>query len=145
MFYTKNEYENLFENFNDRNGVLIKLLNKSEKNVKVGGYVARMEYISSDDVAKVIINVTNINQYIKNEDDLYKFTNNDFKYFIIKHMFNFDSKKSHKLINIDDKDTLVKYIKDKHINNDVSNEYILNNILKIKNYYKNKRIDLFLL
>ena len=62
MFYTNEEYKSVFQNFFNKNGMMVKLLWKnSETKSEVIGYVTRMEYESSDDTAQVLIDFSLIN------------------------------------------------------------------------------------
>ena len=89
MFYTNEEYKNVFQKFFNKNGMMVKLLWKNtETKSEVIGYVTRMEYESSDDTAQVLIDISLIKNYIKNKYDDKKFSIRDYKYFSLKHLFN---------------------------------------------------------
>lgn len=148
MFYTNEEYKSVFQNFFNKKGMIIKLLwKKSETKSEVIGYVTRMEYGSSNDIAQVLIDISLIKNYIKNKYDNKKFSIRDYKYFSLKHLFN-ELEKADKFpapVDINDKHSIISYIEMHDVKNIQIKRYILNNILNIKNYYKNKRIELFLI
>ena len=48
-------------------------------------------------------------------------------------------------VDINDINSIISYIEMHDLKNIQIKRYILNNILNIKNYYKNKRIELFLI
>ena len=148
MFYTNEEYKSVFQKFFNKNGMMVKLLWKNtETKSEVIGYVTRMEYESSDDTAQVLIDISLIKNYIKNKYDDKKFSIRDYKYFSLKHLFN-ELKKEDNFpapVNINDINSIISYIEMHDLKNIQIKRYILNNILNIKNYYKNKRIELFLI
>lgn len=148
MLYTKDEYKKVFNDFFDRNGIIIKLLDVNSTSDKILGYITRMEVENNEMTAYVIINISTIKKYIKHEDDDKKFSYKNFKYFSIKHLFNKLNKikKLNKIpIDINDHHSIKSYIDNFEINNEDIIKYMLNIIENTKKYYKNKEIKLFLI
>lgn len=144
MFYTREEYRNLFNIFlNERKGNIVKLKNDEDQ---IFGNLIRSEIKNDDNESIVIINLALDERYKKYDNDDIKFSIKDLKYFEIKHLINFDiNKYENSYIDLENIEKIIEYINMFEIKNDETIKYILKNILNIKNYYKNKKIKLLLI
>lgn len=145
MFYTNEEYKELLNIFlNNRKGNIIKL---KQKNDQIIGNLIRAEIKNDDDQAIVIINIALNDRYFNHINDRLKYSIKNLKYFSIKHILNFDIDKctDDSLINIENEEEIVNYINEFNFSDYEIDKYVLKNIVNVKNYYKNKRIRLFLI
>jgi hypothetical protein len=145
MFYTNEEYKELLNIFlNERKGNIIKL---KQKNDQIIGNLIRAEIKNDDDQAIVIINIALNDRYFNHINDKLKYSIKNLKYFSIKHILNFDIDKctDDSLINIENEEGIVNYISEFNFSDYEIDKYVLKNIVNVKNYYKNKRIRLFLI
>lgn len=145
MFYTNEEYKELLNIFlNERKGNIIKL---KQKNNQIIGNLIRAEIKNDDDQAIVIINIALNDRYFNHINDKLKYSIKNLKYFSIKHILNFDIDKctDDSLINIENEEGIVNYISEFNFSDYEIDKYVLKNIVNVKNYYKNKRIRLFLI
>jgi hypothetical protein len=145
MFYTNEEYKELLNIFlNERKGNIIKL---KQKNDQIIGNLIRAEIKNDDDQAIVIINIALNDRYFNHINDKLKYSIKNLKYFSIKHILNFDIDKctDDSLINIENEEQIVNYISEFNFSDYEIDKYVLKNIVNVKNYYKNKRIRLFLI
>jgi hypothetical protein len=145
MFYTNEEYKELLNIFlNKRKGNIIKL---KQKNDQIIGNLIRAEIKNDDDQAIVIINIALNDRYFNHINDKLKYSIKNLKYFSIKHILNFDIDKctDDSLINIENEEGIVNYISEFNFSDYEIDKYVLKNIVNVKNYYKNKRIRLFLI
>lgn len=145
MFYTNEEYKELLNIFlNKRKGNIIKL---KQKNDQIIGNLIRAEIKNDDDQAIVIINIALNDRYFNHINDKLKYSIKNLKYFSIKHILNFDIDKctDDSLINIENEEEIVNYISEFNFSDYEIDKYVLKNIVNVKNYYKNKRIRLFLI
>lgn len=145
MFYTNEEYKELLNIFlNKRKGNIIKLKQKDDQII---GNLIRAEIKNDNDQAIVIINIALNDRYFNRVNDKLKYSIKNLKYFSIKHILNFDVDKcsDDALINIENEEEIVNYINEFNFSDYEINKYVLKNIVNVKNYYKNKRIRLFLI
>lgn len=145
MFYTNEEYKELLNIFlNKRKGNIIKL---KQKNDQIIGNLIRAEIKNDNDQAIVIINIALNDRYFNHINDKLKYSIKNLKYFSIKHILNFDIDKctDDSLINIENEEEIVNYISEFNFSDYEIDKYVLKNIVNVKNYYKNKRIRLFLI
>lgn len=145
MFYTNEEYKELLNIFlNKRKGNIIKL---KQKNDQIIGNLIRAEIKNDDDQAIVIINIALNDRYFNHINDKLKYSIKNLKYFSIKHILNFDMDKctDDSLINIENEEQIINYISEFNFSDYEIDKYVLKNIVNVKNYYKNKRIRLFLI
>lgn len=145
MFYTNEEYKELLNIFlNKRKGNIIKLKQKDDQII---GNLIRAEIKNDNDQAIVIINIALNDRYFNHINDKLKYSIKNLKYFSIKHILNFDVDKcsDDALINIENEEEIVNYINEFNFSDYEINKYVLKNIVNVKNYYKNKRIRLFLI
>lgn len=145
MFYTNEEYKELLNIFlNKRKGNIIKL---KQKNDQIIGNLIRAEIKNDDEQAIVIINIALNDRYFNHINDKLKYSIKNLKYFSIKHILNFDIDKctDDLLINIENEEEIVNYISEFNFSDYEIDKYVLKNIVNVKNYYKNKRIRLFLI
>jgi hypothetical protein len=145
MFYTNEEYKELLNIFlNERKGNIIKL--KCDNNQVIGNLI-RAEIKNDLEEAIVIINIALNERYFNNKNDELKYSIKNLKYFSIKHILNFDMNKclDNMIVNIEDEERIINYINNFNFSDFETNKYVLKNIVNIKNYYKNKKIKLFLI
>lgn len=145
MFYTNEEYKELLNIFlNERKGNIIKL--KYDNNQIIGNLI-RAEIKNDLEEAIVIINIALNERYFNNKNDELKYSIKNLKYFSIKHILNFDMNKcsDNMFVNIEDEERIINYINNFNFLDFETNKYVLKNIVNIKNYYKNKKIKLFLI
>ena len=149
MFYTNEEYKEVFNIFlNERKGNIVKLnhVDIYGKGTIIGNLI-RAEVKNDEETALIIVNLALNKRYINHRNDRIKFSIKDFKFFAIKHILNIDIEKYniYSFLDIDNVDEIIKYVESFNLPRIKIKNYVLKNLLNVKNYYKNKKIKLLLI